>query len=115
MICVRYLFAAPAGLRQHLRLGKGLYLPGNEVYGGRVAVEIVYGDGSAGILIHGIVSVRTREGVVVDTPVPLDWLPDYLARRVERRIPCDAFAEVKPRGGAPWLCRVLDLSESGVR
>jgi hypothetical protein len=41
--------------------------------------------------------------------------PQNGPRRRHRRVACELFVEVQPRGGEAWLCRALDVSERGLR
>lgn len=119
---VRYRFESLAALQRHLRLGNGFFLPDGALPGGagsRVIVEISVPETSDHPLLHGRVRERLRDGLWLDVPSARPaarWTPDASSpRRRHRRIACELFVEVQPRGGEAWLCRALDLSERGLR
>jgi len=70
-------------------------------------------------LLHGRVRERVQDGIWLDLPSARPaarWEPDPEGpRRRHRRLACELFVEVHPRGGEPWLCRALDLSDRGLR
>jgi hypothetical protein len=114
MIWLRYRFDSLQSFTRHLRLGNGLFVPVRALRGTRAGVEVVWPDCTDPLLLHGRVRERARDGAWVDLP-PM-FIPGPLAEsRADRRIPCDLFVEVKPAGGAPYVCRALDLSPRGVR
>jgi len=119
---VRYRFESLAALQRHVRLGNGFYLPDAALPGGagcRVIVEIAVPETPDHHLLHGRVRERVRDGVWLDLPSARPaarWAPDASSpRRRSRRIACELFVEVQPRGGEAWLCRALDVSERGLR
>lgn len=119
---VRYRFESLAGLQRHLRLGAGFLLPETALPGGpgaRVIVEIAVPETTDHPLLHGRVRERVRDGVWLDIPSARPaarWTPAPNGpRRRDRRLACELFVEVQPRGGEAWLCRALDLSERGLR
>ncbi len=119
---VRYRFESLSALQRHLRLGNGFFLPDAALPGGpgaRVIVEIGVPETTDHPLLHGRVRERLRDGVWLDLPAARPaarWAPDAGGpRRHHRRIACELYVEVQPRGGEAWLCRALDLSEGGVR
>ena len=119
---VRYRFDSLRALQRHLRLGGGFFLPDPDMPGGpgsRVTVEIAVPQTSDAPLLHGRVRERVHDGVWLDVPSARPaarWEPDPNGpRRQHRRLACELFVEVQPLGGAPWLCRALDLSERGLR
>src|SRR5438132_3018711 len=119
---VRYRFESLGALQRHLRLGAGFFLPDEALPGGpgsRVIVEVAVPETSDHPLLHGRVRERFRDGVWLDLPSARPasrWEPDPDApRRRHRRLACALFAEVRPRGAEPWLCRALDLSDRGLR
>ena len=100
----------------------GLFLPDPHMPGepgSRVIVEIAVPETSDGPLLHGRVRERVHDGVWLDVPSARPaarWEPDPRGpRRQHRRLACELFVEVQPQGGAPWLCRALDMSERGLR
>jgi hypothetical protein len=119
---VRYRFESLAALQRHLRLGTGFFLPDAALPGGpgsRVIVEISVPETADHPLLHGRVRERLHDGVWLDIPTARPasrWIPPASGpRRRHRRLACEVFVEVQPRGGEAWLCRVLDLSECGLR
>lgn len=119
---VRYRFESLAGLQRHLRLGAGFFLPDGALPGapgGRVIVEIAVPETTDHPLLHGRVRERVGDGVWLDIPSARPaarWTPAPNGpRRRDRRLACELFVEVQPRGGEAWLCRALDLSERGLR
>ena len=119
---IRYAFDSAEELSRHLRFGPGLFLPDPAIKdraGTRVIVEAVLGEDRDRPLLHGRLSGRDEGGVYVDVPSALAiarWTPDPARpRRRYRRIACDLLAEVRPQNGDGWLCRALDLCESGLR
>jgi len=119
---VRYRFDSLRALQRHLRLSGGLFLPDPHMPGepgSRVIVEIAVPETSDGPLLHGRVRERVHDGVWLDVPSARPaarWEPDPRGpRRQHRRLACELFVEVQPQGGAPWLCRALDMSERGLR
>jgi hypothetical protein len=119
---VRYRFESPAHVARHLRLGDGFFLPDRThrcVPGSRVMIEIAFLTSGDRPLLQGRVRGRRREGVWLDVPsarATARWTPEPGApRRRHRRIASDLFAEVRPRGALPYLCRALDLSGAGLR
>ena len=118
---VRYRFRTPADLYRHLSAGQGFAVP-HPTPPHRVAraiVEVSFTEGESTLLLHGYVRSRSQTGAVVDVPLArptVRWMADAEGpRRQERRIACDLFVEVRPRGSEPWLCRALDLSAGGLR
>jgi hypothetical protein len=119
---VRYRFDSLAELQRHLRLGSGFFLPDAALPGGpgsRVIVEIIVPETADRPLLHGRVRERQRDGVWLDVPAARSaarWMPAPQGpRRRHRRIACELFVEVQPRGSEAWLCRALDFSERGLR
>jgi hypothetical protein len=119
---IRYRFQSLGALHRHLRLGTGFLLPPAALPGGpgsRVIVEVSIPETSDRPLLHGRVRERARDGVWLDLPSARPasrWAPDPGGpRRRDRRLACELFAEVRPRGAEPWLCRALDLSDRGLR
>ena len=119
---VRYRFESLGAFQRHLRLGPGFFLPDVDLPGApgsRVIVEVVVPETSDHPLLHGRVRERVRDGVWLDLPAARPasrWEPDPDGpRRHHRRFACALFAEVRPRGAEPWVCRALDLSERGLR
>src|SRR3954464_9919457 len=135
---VRYRFGARPDLQRHLRLGHGFFLPDHALPGGagsRAIVEIGLPDSNDRPLLHGRVRARGHGGGWLDLAIgrraggrggvglhlPMAraaarWAPAPGApRRRARRVACDLFVEIHPRGGEPWLCRGLDVSETGLR
>lgn len=119
---VRYRFESLGAFQRHLRLGPGFFLPDVDLPGGpgsRVIVEVAVPETSDHPLLHGRVRERVRDGVWLDLPSARPasrWEPDPDGpRRRHRRLACALFAEVRPRGAEPWLCRALDLSDRGLR
>ncbi|HZX94858.1 MAG TPA: PilZ domain-containing protein [Myxococcales bacterium] len=119
---VRYRFGSLPDLQRHLRLGHGFFLPDHALPGGagsRAIVEIGLPDSNDRPLLHGRVRARGHGGVWLDLPMARPaarWAPAPGApRRRARRVACDLFVEIHPRGGEPWLCRGLDVSETGMR
>ena len=119
---VRYRFESPAHVARHVRLGDGFFLPDRThrcAPGSRVMVEIAFFTSDERPLVHGRVRWRKRDGVWLDAPsarATARWAPEPGApRRRHRRFASDLFAEVRPRGALPYLCRALDLSRAGLR
>jgi hypothetical protein len=119
---IRYRFESLRALQRHLRLGTGFFLPDAALpgaAGARVIIEIAVPETLDRPLLHGRVRERVGDGVWLDVPSARPaarWEPDPTGpRRRHRRLACDLFVEVQPKGGAPWLCRALDLSERGLR
>ena len=119
---VRYRFESLGALQRHLRLGAGFFLPELALPGGpgsRVIVEVAVPETSDRPLLHGRVRERSRQGVWLDLPSARPaarWQPGPDGpRRRHRRLACELFVEVHPRGGEAWLCRALDLSDRGLR
>src|SRR5437016_565461 len=119
---VRYRFESLGALQRHLRLGEGFLLPDAALPGGpgaRVIVEVAVPETSDRPLLHGRVRERVHDGIWLDLPSARPaarWEPDPNGpRRRHRRLACELFVEVHPRGGEPWLCRALDLSDRGLR
>ena len=119
---VRYRFESLAALQRHLRLGAGFFLPDAAVPGApgsRVIVELAVPETTDHPLLHGRVRERLDSGIWLDVPAARPaarWMPPPNGpRRRHRRVACELFVEVQPRGGEAWLCRVLDLSERGLR
>jgi PilZ domain len=119
---VRYRFESLGALQRHLRLGEGFFLPDAALPGGpgaRVIVEVSVPETSDRPLLHGRVRERVQDGIWLDLPSARPaarWEPDPEGpRRRHRRLACELFVEVHPRGGEPWLCRALDLSDRGLR
>lgn len=121
---VSYRFDSAAEFDRHVRLGNGLfYLPEPSLPGGpgsRVVVEIVIPSMEDDPpVLHGRVLRRSRDGVWLEASsarAAARWMPEPDApRRSQRRLACDLFVEVQPRGVGPWLCRAHDLSAGGLR
>lgn len=119
---VRYRFESLGALQRHLGLGAGFLLPDAALPcgpGSRVIVEVAVPETADRPLLHGRVRERMRQGVWLDLPLARPaarWERDPEGpRRQHRRVACDLLAEVQPRGGEGWLCRVLDVSDRGLR
>jgi hypothetical protein len=119
---IRYRFESLGALQRHLRLGSGFLLPEGALAAGpgsRVIVEVSVPETVDRPLLHGRLRERVRNGVWLDLPSARPasrWAPDPLApRRRDRRLACELFVEMRPRGAEPWLCRALDLSDRGLR
>ena len=119
---VRYRFNSMFDLQRHLRLGEGFFLPDGALpgdAGARVIVEVGLPENANRPLLHGRVRARDRSGVWLDLPMARPtarWAPDPGApRRRVPRVACDLFVEIHPPGAEPWLCRALDVSETGLR
>jgi len=119
---VRYRFSSMFDLQRHLRLGEGFFLPDGALpghAGARVIVEVGLPENADRPLLHGRVRARDDSGVWLDLPMARPtarWAPDPGApRRKVPRVACDLFVEIHPPGAEPWLCRALDVSETGVR
>jgi PilZ domain-containing protein len=119
---LRYRFESLGALRRHLRLGAGFFLPEAALPcapGSRVIVEVAVPETADRPLLHGRVRERLRQGVWLDLPLARPaarWERDPEGpQRRHRRVACDLLAEVQPRGGEGWLCRVLDVSDRGLR
>jgi len=119
---VRYRFESLAALQRHIHLGSGFFLPDAALPGGpgsRVIVEISVPETADHPLLHGRVRERLHDGIWLDVPAARQaarWMPAPQGpRRRHRRLACELFVEVQPRGGEAWLCRALDLSERGLR
>ena len=123
MIVIRYRFQSAAEFERHLRLGDGVFfVPGVDIagmQGERVVVEIVFPHTDDSPMLHGRLLSRPGDGVWLEAPsarAAARWAPGADSpRRRQRRIPCDLFVEIRTPEMNPWLCRALDLSESGIR
>src|SRR3954467_10381062 len=128
---VRYRFGSLPDLQRHLTLGHGFFLPDHALPGGagsRAIVEIGLPDSNDRPLLHGRVRARGHGGGWLALPVARPGArraaaprgrrgaaPPGAPRLRARRGACDLFVEIPPRGGEPWLCRGLDVSETGLR
>lgn len=120
---IRYRFESAAEFERHLRLGDGVFfVPGVDIagmQGERVVVEIVFPHTDDSPMLHGRLLSRPGDGVWLEAPsarAAARWAPGPDSpRRRTRRIACDLFVEIRSPDVNPWLCRALDLSETGIR
>ena len=119
---VRCRFESPVDLRRHLQQKEGFFVPGLTIAGRpgeRVIVEVNFPGEGDPPLLNGWLKDHQYGGTWLDLPyarVTSRWMagPDSPRRR-HRRVACDIYAEVRPAGSPPWICRVLDLSPHGLR
>jgi hypothetical protein len=120
---VRLRFRAPADLARHLELRDGdmplLFVPHRAVTTRRLGIEVVFDSTDATSLLHGTVRSRDRAGVWLEVPAARAALPFLFGPTVNargaRRFACELFAEAGAHGEPPVLCRVADVSATGLR
>ncbi|HWE25560.1 MAG TPA: PilZ domain-containing protein, partial [Myxococcales bacterium] len=125
---VRYRFDTQQQLRKHVHAANAgrryffLRDPAPQfATGARVVLEVSFRVQPQRCVLHGMVRWRDHGSQAMAwlelpkirlhhrRPLPAS------RRRKARRLPADLMAEIRPAQSAPFVCRILDLAEHGVR
>ena len=119
---LRFRFDTPGDLYRHLRVKQGFFVPAGALAGEpgqRAIVEVDFPGAGDHPLLHGLIREPGHGGTWLDLPAARAtsrWVPGPDSpRRRYGRIGCDLYVEVRARDAPPWVCRVADLSQGGLR